>query len=120
LIRRVGGGPKEAEGMIKAKDRHTVSARCTGNGNQTVEIQATMVEGVCQVDRVGMKRGNQVSVRREILGSAGMQEHPDQNRKKQQPHHATAAPCDFGQNSQSSEWGENPNYCSRYCPDCEL
>jgi hypothetical protein len=56
-----------------------------------------------------MKRGDQVGTRREILCPAGMQEHPGENRKKQQPYHAIAAPCDFGQNCQSSEWGEIPN-----------
>src|ERR1700758_3932607 len=94
--------------MIKTENRHAVSAGGTCNGNHSIEIQAAVVKGVGQVDRVGMKRRDQVGARREILCPAGMREHSGDKRNSQQPCYATLPLRDIGQNCflTSSEWRE--------------
>lgn len=60
--------------MVIADARQTISTSCPVNGNDSVEIQAAVVEAVGQVDGVGTQQRDQVRTRLKVLRPTGIYE----------------------------------------------
>ena len=59
--------PKKLNPVIVAEDRYAVGSGSATDGKRAVVVNAAVVEGPGQGDRIGMQWGDDVSTRREVL-----------------------------------------------------
>ncbi len=69
----VGRAAKEAERVIVAEDRYAVCPRGAANGERAIEVNAAVIEGLGQRDRIEMDRSDDVGTRRQVLAMNRLQ-----------------------------------------------